>query len=361
MSSDMKSPDLVRRAAARLGGAQSPAPVTPVEPAAVSVPTPPVAPSRTAAAFAAAAEATAPASVSVPAPPPAPPPSRPAAAFAAAAQFTAPVDVVLEREPVRREVPKIEVPPSTPQTRTVNVSPTALAANAISLPSAGFVRTVEEFRVIKRQVLSNASRTATTGVNDMNRVIMVTSARPGDGKTYTAINLALAIAYERDLKVLLVDADVYRQSMLSYLGITAELGWIDLLADRKLTFPDILLHTNIPNLSVLPAGHSHPEVPELLSSRRMGAMVAEMSRRYPDRFIIFDTLPCLASSEPGILAGLVGQTIFVVAAHESSRDQVESSLRLINACPSVSLVLNKAEPMLTDQFGAYGYGYSYQK
>jgi Mrp family chromosome partitioning ATPase len=101
-------------------------------------------------------------------------------------------------------------------------------------------------------------------------------------------------------------------------------------------------------------------VPELLSSRKMGYMVTEMARRYPDRFIIFDTLPCLASSEPAILAGMVGQTVFVVAAHETSRDQVESSLRLINACPSVSLILNKAEPMLTEQFGKYGYGYGYQ-
>jgi len=334
MSSDMKSPDLVRRAAARLGGAQAHVPAAPPEPAPIPA-----------------------------AAPVAPPPSRTAAAFAAAS--AAPVDVLPEREPVRQEprveVPRVEVPPKGAQPRTVNVSPTSLAANGISLPSAGFVRTVEEFRVIKRQVLTNASRTATTGVNDMNRVIMVTSAKPGDGKTYTAINLALSIAYERDLKVLLVDADVYRQSMLGYLGLTADLGWIDLLADRKLTFSDILLHTNIPNLSVLPAGHSHPEVPELLSSRRMGAMVAEMARRYPDRFIIFDTLPCLASSEPGILAGLVGQTIFVVAAHETSRDSVESSLRLINACPSVSLILNKAEPIMTDQFGAYGYGYNYQK
>jgi len=339
MSSD-KTPDLVRRAAARLGSAQGHVPVSPAEPAPAAAPPPPPspAPSRMAAALTAAAAAP--------------------AAFAASA---APVDVLPEREPVRQEVPRVEVPPRTPQTRTVNVSPTSLAANSISLPSAGFVRTVEEFRVIKRQVLTNASRSATTGHNDYSRVIMVTSAKPGDGKTYTAINLALSIAYEKDLKVLLVDADVYRQSMLTYLGVTADIGWIDLLADRKLTFSDILLHTNIPNLSVLPAGHSHPEVPELLSSRRMGAMVAEMARRYPDRFIIFDTLPCLASSEPGILASLVGQTIFVVAAHETSRDQVESSLRLINACPSVSLILNKAEPMLTDQFGAYGYNYNYQK
>ena len=354
MSTD-KTPDLVRRAAARLGSAQAHVPVTPAEPAPIAAPPPPPVASRTAAAFAAASAAAV--DVLPAAPPPAP--SRTAAAFAAAAG--APVDVLPEREPARHELPRVEVPPRTPQPRTVNVSPTSLAANGISLPSAGFVRTVEEFRVIKRQVLTNASRSATTGHNDYSRVIMVTSAKPGDGKTYTAINLALSIAYEKDLKVLLVDADVYRQSMLSYLGITADLGWIDLLADRKLTFQDILLHTNIPNLSVLPAGHSHPEVPELLSSRRMGAMVAEMARRYPDRFIIFDTLPCLASSEPGILAGLVGQTIFVVAAHETSRDAVESSLRLINGCPSVSLILNKAEPMMTDQFGAYGYNYNYQK
>jgi receptor protein-tyrosine kinase len=261
-----------------------------------------------------------------------------------------------ETEPVRSEA---QAARRAPQGLTVNISPTSLAAQNISLPSAGFVRTVEEFRVIKRQVLANATRGGSLAGNDLNRVIMVTSAKPGDGKTYTAINLGLSIAFERDLKVLLVDADVYRQSMLSYLGIKAETGWIDLLADRNRNFSDVLLHTNVPNLSVLPAGKPHPEVPELMSSRRMGELVTEMARRYPDRFIIFDTLPCLVSSEPAILAGLAGQTVFVVAAHETSRDHVESSLRLINACPSVSLILNKAEPMLTDQFGKYGYGYGY--
>jgi len=243
MSSD-KTPDLVRRAAARLGSAQSHMSVTPAEPAPIPAPPPP-APSRTAAAFAAAS--------------------------------AAPVDVLPEREAVRQELPRVEVPPRTPETRTVNVSPTSLAANSISLPSAGFVRTVEEFRVIKRQVLTNASRSAATGHNDYSRVIMVTSAKPGEGKTYTAINLALSIAHEKDLKVLLVDADVYRQSMLGYLGITADIGWIDLLADRKLTFSDVLLHTNIPNLSVLPAGHSHPEVPEICPA----AGWARWSRRWP--------------------------------------------------------------------------------
>jgi protein-tyrosine kinase len=315
MNSDMNTPDLVRRAAARLSGAAGRAPVTELDTSMVR-------------------------------PVDAPIPLSPAVAKETADQLV-------------REAPARPAPGGL----HVNVSPTSLASNGISLPSNGFVRTVEEFRVIKRQVLSNVARAPMTPGSDLNRVIMITSAKPGDGKTYTAINLALSLAHERDLKVLLVDADVYRQSMMSYLGIKAEAGWIDLLADRNLTFSDVLLHTNIPNLSVLPAGKPHPEVPELMSSRRMGNLVSEMARRYPDRFIIFDTLPCLVSSEPAILASLVGQTIFVVAAHESSRDQIESSLRLINACPSVSLILNKADPVLTEQFGKYGYsyGYTYQK
>jgi exopolysaccharide/PEP-CTERM locus tyrosine autokinase len=242
----------------------------------------------------------------------------------------------------------------------VTISPTTLAANGITLPGTGHSRAVEEFRIIKRHVLANAARTQSSASDGLNRMVMVTSAQPGDGKTYTAINLALSIALERDLKVLLFDADVYRQSLLSYLGVKAESGWIELLSDSGLSFSDVLIHTNIPNLTVMPAGHAHPEVPELMSSRKMVELVTEMARRYSDRFIIFDTLPCLASSEPAVLASMVGQAVFVVAAYETGREQVETSLRLIGACPSVSLVLNKAYSALTEQFGGGPYGYRYK-
>lgn len=308
MSSDSKTPDLVQRAAARLGGA-------------------PKAKSPDLGIVGTAAVQT------------------------SAALNSSP--------PIRRDP---EPSRGIPQARHVTVSPTSLAANGISLPSTGFVRTVEEFRVIKRQILANVSRAPAGPGSDFNRVIMITSAKPGDGKTYTAINLALSIAFERDLKVLLVDADVYRQSMLNYFGIKAETGWIDLLSEPDLTFSDVLLHTNIANLTILPAGKPRTQIPELMSSRKMTHMVTEMARRYPDRFIIFDTLPCLVSSEPAILATMAGQTIFVVAAHDTSRDQIESSLRLISGCPSVSLILNKAEPVLAEQFGNYyRYGYNYQQ
>src|SRR5258706_4495491 len=333
MSGEGKSPDLVRRAAARLSGAtERKAP-------------PALDNSLIRAMESSASPAPGAALLREPAP------------GAALLREPAPGAGLLRDEEPQRERPGQTTPA---QGRHVNVSPTSLAANGISLPSAGFVRTVEEFRIIKRHILANASRSPVGPGSDFNRVLMITSAKPGDGKTYTAINLALSLAFERDLKVLLVDADVYRQSMCGYLGIKAEVGWTDLLSDASLTFSDVLLHTNIPNLSVLPAGKAHTEVPQLLSSRKMGCMVNEIAPRYPDRFINFDTLPCLASSEPAILAGMVWQAVFVVAAHETSRDQVESSLRLIKACPSVSLILTKAEPMLTEQFGKYGYGYGYQ-
>jgi protein-tyrosine kinase len=242
--------------------------------------------------------------------------------------------------------------------RTVNLSPGVLAANGIALPSAGFSRRVEEFRSIKRQVLASAARGGATN-QDLNRVVMVTSATPGDGKTFISINLALALAYERDLSVILVDADAHRQSMLNYLGVSADKGWLDLLTNSAMTLPDVLLNTNIPGLSIIPAGLTRPEIPELMSSRKMLTFISDLAKQNPNRLIVLDSLPCLVSTEPTILASIAGQAVFVVAANETSREEIESSLRLIEACPNVSLVLNKGNPLL-DQFSKYGYGYGYQ-
>jgi len=248
--------------------------------------------------------------------------------------------------------------------RSVVISSTALAASGIVLPSAGagFELTIEEFRSVKRHVIANISRSA-AGQNGAisGRVILVTSARPGDGKTFTSINLALALAFERDQKVVLIDADAQRQTLINYMGIKAETGWIDLLMDTGATLADVLLHTNIPNLSILPAGKLPPDVPELIGSRKMGKFIADLSARNPNQIIIFDSQPCLVSNEPAILAEQVGQIVFVVAADETSREEVTHSLASLGACPTVSLILNKGLPLLTEQFTKYGYGYKYQQ
>lgn len=242
--------------------------------------------------------------------------------------------------------------------RNVTISPTSLAAAGISLPVAGPSRTIEEFRSIKRQLLTPAVRAhATPGTG--GRVILVTSARPGDGKTFVATNLALSLAYEKDSRVLLLDADAYRQSLLTVLGITADEGWLDLLSNGSLRSSQVILQTNIPNLTVLPAGKKRAEIPELMSSQSMKHLLDELQREDTGRYIIIDSLPCMTSTEPSILASLAGQTVFVVAAYQTDRSEVNSSLRLLSSSPSVKLVLNKADPLLTEQFKGYGYAYGY--
>jgi len=254
--------------------------------------------------------------------------------------------------------PRLESPePIAPATiipaRQLTLSPTSLAAHGIVLPSSGFSRPVEEFRALKRHVISNAMRAG----NAQNRIVLVTSARPGEGKTFTSISLALSLAYERDTRVLLVDADAYRQSLMNYLGLSSDTGWLDVVSDDTRSVRDLEFATNVPGLSVLPSGKQRAEIPELMSSRRMKSALEELAREDPGRFIIMDALPCLTSTEPSILAGLAGQTLFVVTAHQTGRHDVEVALRQLNSSPSVNLVLNKVEPLLGEQFKGYGYGY----
>ena len=250
----------------------------------------------------------------------------------------------------------------TDKQRTVIISPTSLAAQGITLPGSAYSKTVEEFRAIKRQIITATQRARQNGGVNAN-ILLVTSARPGDGKTFTSINIALAMAFEKDARVLLMDCDAYRQAASLYLGITSEHGWVDVAKDPSLPIQSQILQTNIPGLSVLPAGQKSEEIPELMASQRTRTIFDTLVRDDPGRYIVVDALPCLASSEASILAGIAGQAIFVVSAHETSREEIEASLRTLSASPSVSLVLNKVEPVLTDQFDGYGYryGYAYDK
>lgn len=235
------------------------------------------------------------------------------------------------------------------RSREITIDRGRLARAGIALPSSERSRIAEEFRLIKRGVLRNAAADA------RGRLIMITSTRPREGKTYTSLNLALSVASEKDMRVLLIDCDVHQQSLAATLGLGTTQGLVDLLADTSVDIPDVLLRTNIPNLTVLPSGKSGPHVPELLSSNRMSDLVTEMVRRYPDRFIILDAPPCLATSDPSILASLVGQIIFVVEANQTQEHEIEAALRLISSCPTISLVLNKTRGAASDQFGSYSY------
>ena len=231
-----------------------------------------------------------------------------------------------------------------------------LASFGIQLPSSERSRTVEEFRLVKRNLMA-AWSAAAAGDQRPSRLIMVTSARPGEGKTFTALNLALAFATERDVKALLVDVDTQHSTLGTILGLHGKNGIVDLLA-ADLDLSDVLVRTNIPNLLVLPSGKGGPHVPELFSSNQMVSLMNELTRRFPDRFIILDTPPCMASSDAAALAPLVGQIVFVVEAHRTQQDEIEAGLSMLSSCPRISLLLNKSE-LASAHFGSYGYGYHY--
>jgi len=238
--------------------------------------------------------------------------------------------------------------------REVKIDRQRLAKSGIVFTNTERSRVAEEFRIVVRQILEKA-QTAANIADGRGRLIMVTSARPREGKTFTSINIALAIASQLDYRVLAMDCDVERQSMTSVLGIEVDKGLVDLISDETLDLRDILLRTDIANLTMLPAGRKRPGVPELLSSRRMREILTEITHRYSDRYIIIDAPPCLATSDPSILAALVGQVVFVVEANRTQEPEIEESLRLISACPNISLILNKMEGSTSDHFGSYGY------
>jgi exopolysaccharide/PEP-CTERM locus tyrosine autokinase len=185
---------------------------------------------------------------------------------------------------------------------------------------------------------------------------MVTSSLPGEGKSFTSINLAMSIAAELDHTVMLVDADVARPSVLRMLGLPPGKGLLDLL-ERKTEMADVLLRTNVDKLTVLPSGTPHEKATELLASDAMSALLEDMATRYPDRIIIFDSPPLLLTTESRVLASHMGQIVFVVAAGGTQQAAVQQALDTIESCPVRLLVLNKAR--VGSKAYSYGYGYGY--
>jgi protein-tyrosine kinase len=199
----------------------------------------------------------------------------------------------------------------------------------------------EEYRLIKRPLLINAFGQGATAVPNGN-LIMITSALPGEGKTFTAINLAMSIALERDRTVLLVDADVAKPGISDYIGRREWPGLVDYLLSDNMPLSDVLLQTDVPKLRLLPAGRRHPHSTELLASESMRRLAQELATRYPDRVVIFDSPPLLATSEAGVLAALMGQIVMVVEAGRTTQDVIQDALGHLNPEIMTSLVLNKS-------------------
>ena len=214
----------------------------------------------------------------------------------------------------------------------------------------------DEFRQIKRKLLNNAFGAASKTLDNSN-LVMVSSSKPNEGKTFVSINLALSIALEQDKTVLLIDADVLRPSINRELGVGNVPGLIEYLLGEKQTIADIIYNTNIDKLKVIPAGEPHHLSNELLASDKMESLAKELAERYPDRIVIFDCPPLIGVTETLVLANLMGQAIVVVEESKTQLSDIQKATENLSDDLALGIVLNKAIKSHKDMYGYYGYGY----
>ena len=247
--------------------------------------------------------------------------------------------------------------PTAVQSRRVDLDLARIAASGIITPESPRSLLADEFRVMKRPLIANATGKGTARVRNGN-LIMVTSSLPAEGKSFTAVNLAMSIAMEMDHTVLLVDADVARPSLPAMLGLPPTPGLLDLLVDGSVDLSRVLLKSNVEKLAILPLGTQHPRATELLASEVMKRLLEEMVSRYSDRIIIFDSPPLLVTTEARVLATHMGQIVVVVQAERTTQVDVKQALATIESCPVKLMMLNKGRTASKSNYG-YGYGYEY--
>lgn len=216
-------------------------------------------------------------------------------------------------------------------------------------------RLSSQYRKIKRPLIASAIGRGAERL-PKGYLIMLASAMPGEGKTFTALNLALSIANEKDLRVLLVDADVAKPQLSRMLGLEGEPGLLDLLRDPQLHPESVIRQTDVPTLSFLAAGKNSGDATELLASKRMEEVAALLGQRDGHRIVLFDTPPLMQTSESPVLMQAAGQVLVVVRAESTPQPVLLDALESLQDHPAVSLVLNQSMRSQTSAYYYYGYG-----
>lgn len=226
------------------------------------------------------------------------------------------------------------------------------------LPSShdGDGRLKDELRRIKRPLLANVTGNRAKAPAHAERIV-VTSAGPGEGKTFTALNLAMSLAREPDFEVVLVDGDIPKSSLTRALGLDDHPGLMDVLVDEKRLPSSVILRTDVPNLLVVPTGKHHPLTAELFGSRRMKDVLEAFGGRNRRRLVLFDSSPLLATSESPVLASYMGQVVVVVAASQTRKQALNASLESLHDAQFVGLVLNMSQLAASETYYDSGYGY----
>ena len=282
---------------------------------------------------------------------------------AAVTQVAAPVP---PSEPVAQSAvpPAIEAQPAGPAVEPLrfegerhHVDRDWLREQGLVVPDGPVTALLEEFRIVKRQVLQAIRGAAGGNRRSRAQRILVCSPHPGEGKTFCSVNLALSIAAERDCEVLLVDADFAKPSILSRLRLPGGPGLMDVLSDPALPVERCVIGTDIPGLWVLPAGNRTSADSEYLASARAAEVIERLTQGAPNRVVIFDSPPALAASPAAELAKHVGQALLIARADCTGQSALEDAVSLLSACPDIKLLLNAARFSPSGRsFGTY-YGY----
>ena len=230
-----------------------------------------------------------------------------------------------------------------PEIRPFHTPPPVVSAPTISVPDSPFLINQndpyspisEELRKLKTVLLK-----LTAGDAFLN-TMLITSAVQHEGKSLTALNLAISLAQEYDHTVLLIDADFRRPTIHRYLGIELKQGFADCLLDEA-EIGDVIIPTGIGRLSVITAGCEVSNPVELFASQKTATLIAEMKNRYHDRYIIFDTPPVLPFAEARTLAHMVEGVLFVVKEQLASQTNIKEAIDALKGCRMLGMVYNDA-------------------
>ena len=237
---------------------------------------------------------------------------------------------------------RLEAAPNSPAPeRILAIDLDALRLQGLLPPAHQERELAQQFRHIKRPLINNALGRGVERLAEGN-LVMVASAVPGEGKTFTSLNLALSMRLEEDVTVLLVDGDVVNPRLSQILGADDARGLLDVIKDPTLSIASAILPTDVPGLSFLPAGHQDPNATELLASSRMLEVVSQLATQDPSRLVLFDSAPLLLTTESHALTQVAGQILLVVRADDTPQHVVLEAVDTIAPGKSVSLVLNQS-------------------
>lgn len=250
-------------------------------------------------------------------------------------------------------------PPARPASPAAAITPPisleAMAQAGLVVAPVGTTRNriSEEIAVVQHSLLRTLKAARSTD-GRCDRIILVTSAKPGEGKTFMSLNLAASLAASGTRPVVLVDADGKHMSISRLLGHADSPGLRTLSGDVSRQPGSHLVPTAIERLSLLPYGEAPAGAPAIAPGQQVNAALLRLAASLPQHLIILDTPPCLSTSDPGALATIAGQVLMVVEAEHTQRNEVEAALDMVEACPTLQLVLNRAVLTPNDTFGAYG-------